>query len=111
MKTLAFAMLATAMVAAPALAAPPQPLDDDALDAITAGDLGLPNGAIQFAGFDNVAPDKPGYICDVMGMCHPAFNRNLEHGYNTSAPGFEGPWAAARRSPVISCEGGGACGE
>lgn len=70
--------------------AQPQPvqLSLAELDRITAGDLGLPNGKVIFAGFDNAAP----------GEFHPNFGRSPT---GSGASGNEGPWSAAFNSPSI----------
>jgi hypothetical protein len=86
--------------------AEPLKLTDTQMDMVTAGDLGLPNGKVIFAGFDNQAP---------VGA-HPSFyrdNRELdlvtfEEFYGSNAytnSGNEGPWSAAFNSPVIYCLG------
>ena len=94
----------------------PKPADDskpikltaEQMDKITAGDLVLPNGRVQFAGFDNPSPAGP-----ASGLFHPSFGRSLTasaqqqaNGYSGPAatqPNNEGPWSAAAASPVISC--------
>ena len=90
----------------------PIELTAEQMDNITAGDLLLPNGNIQFAGFDNPSGAGP-----FEGLFHPSFGRSASaveatstqtlagHGpYGTSPEaGNEGPWSAAASSPVISC--------
>jgi hypothetical protein len=89
------------------------------MDQITAGTLLLPNGKSQFAGFDNPAPNVPGYLgeagdlCGVLpdgAFCHPALNRRSDTAFVTAGKspqvggnGNDGPWAATVASPVISC--------
>jgi len=78
----------------------PLKLTDTQMDRVTAGDLGLPNGKIIFAGFDNAAP----------GEFHPNFDRSSRaieattgHGPSVSGLGNEGPWSAGVMSPAIEC--------
>lgn len=107
-KKISMALAATAFIAAPAAAGDPVPLDDRALDAVTAGDLGLPNGEVVFENFNNPGKDATLFVCNDIGFCHPTWNRSLEGLLNSGADGspgigFEGPWAAGRVSPVIEC--------
>ena len=95
------------------------------MDQITAGSLLLPNGKVQFASFDNAAPNGPaGYVAgpdvnnfcngDADAFCHPALNRRslsalVTTGHGPSVmPGGpnDGPWAATVVSPVIDLCGG-----
>lgn len=83
-------------------------LSAEQMDTITAGDLMLPNGKLQFAGFDNASPAGP-----FGGLFHPSFGRSpnasakqVENGYSgptATQPFNEGPWSAAAKSPVITC--------
>jgi hypothetical protein len=88
------------------------------MDQITAGNLLLPNGKIQFDNFDNPAPNDPeGYIAEFLGacdgvgdgFCHPALNRRSDAAFVTAGKGpqvtplgNDGPWVATVASPVIS---------
>lgn len=105
---IALALVATALVASPAAAGDPVPLDDRALDRVTAGDLGLPNGNVVFENFDNPGKDATLFVCDAIGFCHPTWNRSLQGLLNSGADGspgigFEGPWAAGRNDNPIEC--------
>ena len=89
------------------------------MDQITAGSLQLPNGKVQFANFDNPAPDLVANFCDGSGLfCHPALTRRSAtasnpdgtgatagHGPSVDGAGNDGPWAATVGSPVITCVG------
>ena len=75
--------------------AEPLKLTDTQMDMVTAGDLGLPNGKVNFAGFDNAAP----------GEFHPYFLPGFELRKGAAITGNEGPWSAAFNSPVIDCVG------
>ncbi|MBX7539661.1 hypothetical protein [Qipengyuania sphaerica] len=90
----------------------PVVLTDEVLDQITAGDLLLPNGKLQFEGIDNPGKDADTFICTDLGMCHPTFGRSLtaifelfgkETGSGGQVPGLEGPWAAGRNDNPIEC--------
>ncbi|MCJ8191898.1 hypothetical protein [Sphingomicrobium aestuariivivum] len=113
MKTL-FAIAAAFALSGPALATDPAPvaLSDSDLDRVTAGDLLLPNGQIQFEGIDGPGKDATNFICTDLGMCHSTFLRSLtavgelvgkETGSGMQVPGIEGPWAAGRVDNPIEC--------
>lgn len=103
-----------------AAGAEPIVLSDMQMDTVAAGDLGLPNGKVQFVGFDNAAPDVDGYfgLCNEAAgyaFCHPSLTRRsttvieaqAEH-YNgpTGLSGVnEGAWSAAFQSPAIDLLG------
>ena len=86
------------------------------MDQITAGSLGLPNGKVVQSNFDNPAPNKNGYLAELLGLCdtdtgafcHPALTRRSDaafvtagHGPQVTPLGNDGPWTATVVSPVI----------
>lgn len=99
-------------LAGEATAKAPIVLADTQLDRVTAGDLLLPNGKLQFEGINNPGKDATNFICTDLGMCHPTFLRSLtavfelfgkQTGDGRQVPGIEGPWAAGRNDNPIEC--------
>jgi hypothetical protein len=79
------------------------------MDQITAGSLGLPNGRVVQGSFDNPAPNKNGYLGELLGLCdtatgafcHPALTRRSDTAFvtgdltpNVTGDGNDGPWTA-----------------
>jgi len=120
MRTQFFSTIAVAvLLSAPVFADEPIELSAQQMDQVTAGSLLLKNGKVIFGGFDNPAPNVPGYLgeaenlCGVLPdglFCHPALNRRSDKAFVTAGKGpqvggngNDGPWSATVASPVISC--------
>ena len=101
-------------------AAEPIVLSDLQMDRVAAGDLGLPNGKVQFVGFDNAAPNVDGYfgLCNEAAgyaFCHPSLTRRSTQVLTAQAEHYKGPtglsgvnegaWSAAFQSPAIELLG------
>ena len=118
-KTLLLTGIAAAvLISAPVFAdtAGPIELSTQQMDQITAGSLGLPNGRVVQSSFDNPAPNKNGYLGELLGLCdtatgafcHPALTRRSDTAFvtgdltpNVTGDGNDGPWTATIVSPVI----------